>query len=289
MKALRMLWLAFGLLAMARVTADDLTTRDGQVYHNYKVIDHDTGYITIMDSDGGGKIPLSNLPADLQAKYGYDPAKSAAFVQQAEEADRQQRAAIAQAEAAQQAQAAQEAATARQAQAAAAVASNPASAPSITPDATPAQLSPFASKFANDLVTVQNGAFQETDLHPLAGVKYWAIYYSASWCPPCRAFTPSLVSFYKSFKPSHPDFELIFVNDDHAEDDMLKYMTGDDMPWPAVRFSDARTTDLQKYCGDGIPCLVLLDDTGTVISDTNRGGQYMGPEVVVDDIKTMVK
>jgi thiol-disulfide isomerase/thioredoxin len=288
---MRISWLAFGVLVMARVTAADLTTRDGQVYHNYRVIDHDIGYITIMDSDGGGKIPLSNLPADLQKQYGYDPAKSDAFVKQDTEADRQARAAVTQAQAAQQIESAQQAATAQRAEAAAtaAGASRPASAPSISADSMPAQLSPFASKFANDLVTVQNGAFQDPDLHPLAGVKYWAFYYSASWCPPCRAFTPSLVSFYKSFKPSHPDFELIFVNDDHAEDDMLKYMTDDDMPWPAVRFSDARTTDLQKYCGDGIPCLVLVDETGTVISDTNRNGQYMGPQVVVDDIKTMVK
>ena len=72
----------------------------------------------------------------------------------------------------------------------------------------------------------------------LVGVKYWAFYYSASWCPPCRAFTPDLVSFYNDFKPSHPDFELIFVNDDRSEDDMLNYMKGDSMPWPAVWYSD---------------------------------------------------
>jgi hypothetical protein len=34
---------------------------------------------------------------------------------------------------------------------------------------------------------------------------------------------------------------------------------------------------------------VLLDDTGTVISDTYRSGQYVGPEMVVDDIKAMVR
>ncbi len=56
-----------------------------------------------------------------------------------------------------------------------------------------------------------------------------------------------------------------------------------------MRFANTRTTDVRKYCGAGIPCLVLTDATGTVISDTYRGGQYMGPEVVVDDIKTMVK
>jgi hypothetical protein len=89
------------VLGMTRLPAEDLTTRDGKVYRNYTVLGHDIGYITIMYADGGGKIPLSNLPAELQAKYGYDPAKSAQFVKQDTEADRKARTDIAQTEAAQ--------------------------------------------------------------------------------------------------------------------------------------------------------------------------------------------
>jgi hypothetical protein len=80
------------------LTADDLVTRDGTVYHGYKVLGHDDGYLTILYADGGGKIPLKDLPDDLQKQYGYDPAKAAAFVQNDEAADRQQRQEVAQAQ-----------------------------------------------------------------------------------------------------------------------------------------------------------------------------------------------
>ena len=41
--------------------------------------------------------------------------------------------------------------------------------------------------------------------HELASkpTKYYLFYYTASWCPPCQAFTPSLVKFYKANKPNN--------------------------------------------------------------------------------------
>jgi len=119
-------------------------------------------------------------------------------------------------------------------------------------------------------------------------VKYWAFYYSASWCPPCRAFTPKLVQFYSTFKSQHPNFELIFVNEDHNEADMLAYMKEDFMTWPAVRYSDIGLTNATQYCGSGIPDLVLLDSDGKVLSDSFNGSEYVGPEKVMDDIPRMV-
>ncbi len=129
------------------------------------------------------------------------------------------------------------------------------------------------------------------DNSKLAGVKYWAFYYSASWCPPCRAFTPELVNFYNEFKPSHPDFELIFVNDDRSDGDMINYMKGDSMPWPAIWYQDIDNPDLnaKKYEGPGIPCLVLVDANGNVLSDSFRNGDYVGPQVVLNDIRNLVQ
>ena len=125
----------------------------------------------------------------------------------------------------------------------------------------------------------------------LAGVRYWAFYYSASWCPPCRSFTPDLVSFYNYFKPSHPDFELIFVNDDNTDGDMISYMKSDSMPWPAIWYQDINNPQLgaKRYQGPGIPCLVLVDANGNVLSDSFRGGQYVGPRVVMDEIRNIVQ
>jgi nucleoredoxin len=152
----------------------------------------------------------------------------------------------------------------------------------------PDDLTGFPAQFHHHLVTVQDGHFQSLDSSTLKDVKFWAFYYSASWCPPCRAFTPKLVEFYNDFKAKHPNFELIFVNHDQNEDDMLAYMKGDAMTWPAVRFDDIESVQANKYCGPGIPDLVLVDSGGKVLSDSFNGQQYLGPEKVVDDIKSLV-
>jgi nucleoredoxin len=146
----------------------------------------------------------------------------------------------------------------------------------------------FASKFEDHLVVLDDGSLKAFDASTLKDVKYWAFYYSASWCPPCRAFTPKLVDFYNDFKKSHPNFELIFVNHDQSADDMEAYMKADSMPWPAVRFSAIRTTNLNALCGSGIPDLVLTDENGKVLSDSFHGDNYVGPYQVMDDIKKMV-
>ena len=58
--------------------------------------------------------------------------------------------------------------------------------------------------------------------------KMVAIYASASWCGPCRAFTPKLVEFYKSAAKSAP-VELIFLSSDKTGDAMMAYMKKDAM------------------------------------------------------------
>lgn len=152
----------------------------------------------------------------------------------------------------------------------------------------PGALTGFAARFEHHLVALDVDRLKTFDASALKDVKYFAFYYSASWCPPCRAFTPKLVDFYKSFKPQHADFEVIFVNHDSNADDMLTYMTTDGMPWPAVRFDDIARTKANQYSGSGIPDLVLVDADGKVLSNSFQGSDYVGPDKVMDDIKSMV-
>ncbi len=133
--ALSLLFLA-GLSPLAG-RADDLVARDGTVYHDYKVLGHDAGYLTIMYSDGGGKILLSNLPDNLQKQYGYNKQQADAFVQASIAQDRKDRQAIAQEAEEHQRQMAAVAQAQAQAQAQAEVQPSPQSVAVISPGANP--------------------------------------------------------------------------------------------------------------------------------------------------------
>jgi len=67
----------------------------------------------------------------------------------------------------------------------------------------------------------------------LAG-KVVAVYFSAHWCPPCRAFTPTLIKAYQAAKEQGLPFELIFVSSDEDQEGFDEYTA--DMPFPSVKF-----------------------------------------------------
>jgi len=156
-------------------------------------------------------------------------------------------------------------------------------------DTTP---SAFVEQFKGHLLVMDHGTAKDFDASTLKDVKYWAFYYSASWCPPCRAFTPKLVEFYRYFKKSHPNFELIFVGNDGTQDAMLAYMKADEMPWPSMKYPDLdqAKVSVKKYFGPGIPDLVLTDENGKVLADSfdESKTNYLGPEQVMEKIKKLV-
>eukprot|EP00887_Chlorella_sp_A99_P005766 scaffold1.g5766.t1 len=46
---------------------------------------------------------------------------------------------------------------------------------------------------------------------------YTGLYFSASWCPPCRGFTPQLVRVYEKLRAEGKNFEVVFVSSDRNE------------------------------------------------------------------------
>ncbi|MEO8351510.1 MAG: thioredoxin-like domain-containing protein [Chthoniobacteraceae bacterium] len=152
------------------------------------------------------------------------------------------------------------------------------------------ETSPIMASLKGDLVESSGKKFKKFDDAQLAPVKYYGIYYSASWCGPCRAFTPDLVSWYKRNKRKYPNFELIFVSSDRSEGDMAAYMKEDKMEWPALDYDKKKSNrSITKYAGRGIPCLVLIDDQGAVLSDSYEGSNYVGPRKVLADIEKSLK
>lgn len=159
--------------------------------------------------------------------------------------------------------------------------------PTATPP--PAPTNKIAATLSGDLVALDGKKVKPFDAAALGSKKYLAVYFSASWCGPCRNFTPELVKFYNRKKASQDKFDVIFVSMDRSEEAMEAYMADDKMPWPAVTYQKAGSSPLRKLCGPGIPCLVVLDENGTVVSDSYQGKEYVGPTKVMRDLEKLIK
>jgi nucleoredoxin len=136
-----------------------------------------------------------------------------------------------------------------------------------------------------DLISLRNGALGHFDDEALEKKRLIALYFSAHWCAPCRKFTPELVEYYNRVATQHPEFEIVFVSFDKSQFAMETYIREANMPWPAIDFPKLGGKEaIRKYAGNGIPCLVLVDATGKVVSNTFAGKQYLGPAKVLGDL-----
>jgi len=101
----------------------------------------------------------------------------------------------------------------------------------------------------------------------LAG-KVIGLYFSASWCGPCKMFTPELVKFRDR---NDEKFEVVFVSSDRSAEDQQEYMKSYDMEWPAIPYDSPLRQELgTKYEVRGIPSLVIVDDQGNLITKDGR-------------------
>lgn len=99
--------------------------------------------------------------------------------------------------------------------------------------------------------------------------KIVGLYFSATWCGPCHRFTPKLVEVYNELSSKGGKFEVVFISSDEDDDSFSTYFLN--MPWLAIPFSDSQTRDNLSDLFDvvGIPCLVILDESGKIL--TNKG------------------
>ena len=154
----------------------------------------------------------------------------------------------------------------------------------------PATTNKVADRLNGKLVIYNGRSLEQFEASALKGKKYLAVYFSASWCGPCKKFTPRLVDWYKQQKAELDKFDVIFVSRDESKEDMVEYMKQDGMPWPALSFAKANqgSSPLEKYAGRGIPCLVIIDREGKVISHSYKGEEYIGPSKVMKDLEGLL-
>lgn len=106
-----------------------------------------------------------------------------------------------------------------------------------------------------------------------AEVDVLALYFSAHWCPPCKAFTPKLGATYEKVIAAGKKMAVIFVSSDRDSSSFQEYFSSMPSSWYAVPPSDKRKGSLSKlFEVSGIPRLVVLDAKSGDVINSNACG-----------------
>lgn len=134
------------------------------------------------------------------------------------------------------------------------------------PENFPWKQPPFAEMLGDSLIT--NDGTKVAKEH-LQG-KYLGLYFSASWCPPCRRFSPVLCETYNKIKAKRNDVEFIFVSSDQDEKSFKAYFHK--MPFLALPFDcEKQKNALSSFFEvEGIPTFVIVDPNGQLITADAR-------------------
>lgn len=148
-----------------------------------------------------------------------------------------------------------------------AVTAKPATAPNASPSRPAEPDSGLVELFGDDLLTHKG---KRADLASLNG-KTVALYFSASWCPPCRAFSPVLVELADDLRKSGKPFELVLVGCDQTKEKALAYMAAHKMTGYLVPpEADANRALCNRYGVRGIPALIVVDSSAHTIDPSAR-------------------
>jgi nucleoredoxin len=95
--------------------------------------------------------------------------------------------------------------------------------------------------------------------------KLVGLYFSASWCRGCVAFSRTFVPF----REKHADkFEVVMVGFDYSTVEMHSYMQGYNMSWLAIPYeSPARLAMKERFGVSEIPTLIVMTPEGKVITE----------------------
>lgn len=154
---------------------------------------------------------------------------------------------------------------------------------SKAPEAAAAAKLELAKLFEGKLT---DGEGKSVSADNLKEAKFVAVYFSAHWCPPCRAFTPELVKFVAENRKDG-NFEVVFVSSDRDKKSMTDYISGAKMSWGGVLGRELPKSDLGAGI-NGIPHLRVFDAEGNIVIDSVKDGQYVGPRYVLAELKKKI-
>lgn len=100
--------------------------------------------------------------------------------------------------------------------------------------------------------------------------KITGLYFSASYCPPCKKFTPILAEKYDEINElTREGLEIVLIPSDKTIEVYQDYFK--DMPWLSIPYEGTLKQSLrEKYNVKTIPTLIFFDDHGNVIEREGR-------------------
>lgn len=112
--------------------------------------------------------------------------------------------------------------------------------------------------------------------------KIIGLYFSAIWCPPCRAFSPVLAEFQKI---NSSDFVVVYVSCDRDEAQMRQNLQG--KPFFSVPYDSERRPALStQYRISMIPTLVVINEQGEYITDWGKSAISKNPHNCISEWKS---
>ena len=136
----------------------------------------------------------------------------------------------------------------------------------------------------DDLVYWHAGALLPFDDETLENKRFYLLFFSAISSRAGYQFTRNLVDYYNRTAPQHPEFEVIFFSADRSPFAMQNYISQTNMPWPAVAFEkrDGKAGAIQGNLVHEIPCLILADASGKILSYTDSEKRLSADRVLAD-------
>jgi nucleoredoxin len=110
----------------------------------------------------------------------------------------------------------------------------------------------------------------------LAESSHVALYFSAQWCEPCRAFNAQLAKWSLLHGARLP-MQTVFVSFDRDADTFATYFSR--MQWLAVPYSDYKRRCMlaEKYQVTSLPALLVVGTDGTVVCRDGRSALLRDP------------